>query len=223
MANDASEPGCGQWAAIGIGWVALWYLVLSSSYEAATLGLRECGFFEYACNAPWRRANGNFANGMMLAILSIPLPILAWNWIRRQSETRAGKQAERKVRLAEERADREAQQKITQIDEQAKAARSKLDRGEFIQSLGAVTDFLDILPHETARERILQIRQGISKELRDIVATYTMDQMIQILRDDRALNIKLTSMLASFDLAGVVSSDADVLREALRLAGPRGR
>lgn len=218
--NDNGNIGCGTWAVIGIGWVVLWYLILDVAFQSATAGLRPCYWYEVVgqCASAWGQAHGNFAFGMIVAILSIPLPVFLWRWGQTLLEAGGGAVADRQARLARERSDREAERKITLIEQQAGAAKSRLERGEFIQSLGAAADYLEILPFETESSRVLQIRQGIAKELRDIIATYTLAQMVQILRDDEALRIKLASMLAAFDRAEVASSDADVLRQALASA-----
>lgn len=212
-----SDIGCGAWAGIGLAWLVVWYWVLSSNYEASTAGLAECGFIESfgSCGNPWREANNSFSLGMLLAIFSIPLPILAWTKLREFSAANQERREKLRENREIEKREKEADRKLLLANQQAQLAKDKIDRSEFVQSLGAATSFLDILPHEDDRSRVIKIRQGISKELGDIVANYSLSQMIALLQSDLALRIKVTCMLEALDDSRIKSSDAEVLRAAL--------
>lgn len=216
--ESQSDNGCLFYAGISIAWIGFWYIVLKSQYSTAVSGLSECGwsFFETACSKPWTRANNSFATGMLFAILSAPLPIyLVTRW-RAGAALRAERAEERRLEEEQARKARESRQRIIEMEQAATQQKNRIDRAEFIQSLGAASDFLERLPFETDAERQQQIRQNISKELRDIIATYTMAEIEQILRNDPAIRIKATSMLGLLERVGMESSDAAVIASALR-------
>lgn len=206
-----------KWA-VALAWLVFWDYILNASFQETVKTLPACGLLDLDCNARWSNAHASYTTGMVVALIAIPVPLYIAGRLLETREARDSRAAARATRQAAELRQWEAEEKLELIEQEAAIAKSKIERTEFVQSLGAVCDYLEILPHETEQSRILQIRQGISKELRGIVATYTLDQMAQFLRRDNALKIKLKSMLASLKRAKVASSDADVLREALALA-----
>lgn len=221
-ADSQSDNGCLFYTGIAVAWVGFWYIVLKGQYSTAVSGLSECGWslFETACSSPWTRANNAFASGMLFAILSTPLPIyLVTRW-RTGAAQRAERMEQRRQEQAQALKDKESRQRIADLEQVAKQEKSRINRAEFIQSLGAASAYLEELPFETDQARQRQIRQNISKELRDIVATYTMAEMEQILRDDPAIRIKSRSMLRLLERTGMESSDAAVIGSALQTADP---
>lgn len=221
MASESEQgSSCTLQFAIAVAWLAIWYFYLSSQHQAAIADLPDCRWYYLSCDARWGQANNAFSSRMLFAFLSIPLPILLIRFARSALASRA-ESAENRRKLANQRElEIQQQRKIELLTDHAQAEKGKIRRAEFIHKLGAVTDFVELLPFETEPERMHKIRQGLSVELRAIIAAYTLDEIAQLFREDPAIRIKVECMLASLEQAGIRSSDGAVISQALSRAAP---
>jgi len=68
-------------------------------------------------------------------------------------------------------------------------------RAEFLNSLGPVNDYLDVLAAVQSPEQEVRIKQGVGKELRDLVAKYALADLTHLVRSDEAIRLALTATM----------------------------
>jgi len=220
-----------------IAWVLGWHRHLSQQYDAAIAALQNCGPLEgwqfIKCKAgrlaDGTSASSDFNSGMLLVVLSAPFAFLVSRYVARavvESQAAADARSEA-VAVADRQREEEARQnaRIAHAETRAALTRQAIDRGEFIQKLGSVSDLLDLLPTESDAHRVAIIRQGIVKELRDLVAKHTLPDLTALVKGDAAIRLSLEAILLRLDTAALSASDAPrVLQAALgRSAALAGR
>lgn len=216
--HSESEGGCLLYGGIAAAWLAIWYVVLSGNYSSSTSGLRHCGFLEFgSCRGPWSEASSAFNSGMLIALISIPLPIYLVKRLRRGLRDQAVQAEIRREREAQRANSARAQKNIHAMAQKADDERSRVRRADFVERLGAVNGYLELLPHQHDTAAQLDIRQRIATELGKLLAAYTLDEIASLLRADETIRIKVEFMLTAMRNAGVNSADAAVIERALSM------
>lgn len=211
----------------GLGWAlaAIWLLYrwyeLSAQNAASKARIQGCdGFFgSVSCGVQKSGEDLGFGAGMLFALLLAPFAFLISHYIARFAvEKQLAEQARRDADVARAHRAREEEDQRQRIEDESartREARDGIDRAEFVRSLGSVNDFLDLLSIAQNAEQELRVKQGIGKELRELVAKHTHDAITELVHRDDALRINLEETLSRIKKAGVPSNFTAVFRAAL--------
>ncbi len=213
---------------LGLGWITYWWLNLAARHKAAIAAFDHCSGFLHSisCSMSKGAADGSYAGGVTLAVITAPLALIASHYFARwrmeeEEKTAVLEGAKREAeRVATQRQESDA--RLAVVEQDAQRARQTVERSDFIHKLGAVSDFLDLLAGEIDPIRIANIRLGAAQALRDLIAKHTIDQLAALIRADHAVQVSVTTILprlsaASFDEA----AEVHVLRAALGGAAVR--
>ena len=210
----------------GIGWalVAIWLIYrwtsLSAQNAAAKAAITKCDglISSIGCTAQKSSEDLGFGVGMLFTLVLAPFAFLASHYVARfmvdkENADSARLSAELTARRQREE---EAQQRarIENANAGASQARTSANRAEFVRSLGSVNDFLDLLSTSSGQDQELRAKQAIGKELRDLVAKQTLEDLAALIGSDPALRMSLESTLARLDEARVTADVVPVLRRA---------
>jgi hypothetical protein len=207
------------WAIVAL-WLVYRWISLSMERNAALRALNGCeGFFARAgCDTQAAGYHFSFTLSMIGSVLLAPLAFLIAHFIARAMAEHHGAEQLRirdeAVAARVQRDDAEQRARTENAQQHAQRARLGTQRSEFLNSLGSVNDYLDMLGVIAGDENTLRIKQGIGKELRDLVAKYAVADLEQLIATDEAIRIGLTSTLDRVEAAGVAGDAAAVLRRA---------
>jgi len=209
--------------ALATAWIIYRWMGLAAEKRAALAGLLDCdGLIDATkCAISKGAIDGGFAGGVMFAVLLSPLAFIIAHYIARwqverqeSAEQQRAEQAQADAQLVQQR---EREQRVAAMEGDASKTRQSLDRGEFMHKLGTVSDFIELLAHESEPARVANIRLGAVQALRDLTAKHPLDQLTRMLADDAGVRLSLETVLGRLQTAALDgSSEAQILIASLR-------
>lgn len=198
--------------AFAVAWVIGWFLYANSGADP------NAGLISAAIHS------SNVGLAVLVAIVTVPIPMLIGRALAR-AHVRNQETADQNRNAAAQEAqrqedERQRKMRLAAAEAAAQSGKQAIDRSTMVRKLGAVSNLLDLLPQETATDRIGTIKVGVAQELREVTANHTTEALEAMIRADEAVRLSLATVLPRLKAAGLDHSpEAVVIQTAAARAG----